>query len=202
MISKLVGIVDSIYSDYLLLMTSGGVGYQIFTPVKILTNLIVGEKAELYIETIIKDENILLFGFNSINTRRAFNLLKTVSGIGPKMSLNILNYFTPQDLQGIINAQDKASFKMVSGVGLKTAERIILELKNKNICLEFEVAPKSNAASALNVRSSHIEDAMAALISLGMNKNDVINIINNITASGEDYSTEELIKLALQFRKL
>jgi len=202
MISKLVGIVDSIYSDYLLLMTSGGVGYQIFTPVKILANLIAGEKAELYIETIIKDENILLFGFDSINTRRAFNLLKTVSGIGPKMSLNILNYFTPQDLQGIINAQDKASFKMVSGVGLKTAERIILELKNKNICLEFEVAPKSNAASALNVRSSYIEDAMAALVSLGMNKNDVINIINNITASGEDYSTEELIKLALQFRKL
>jgi Holliday junction DNA helicase RuvA len=118
------------------------------------------------------------------------------------MSLNILNYFTPQDLQAIINSQDKAAFKMVSGVGLKTAERIILELKNKNICLEFEVGQKSTRGVTLEVRSSHIEDAMSALVSLGINKNDAINIINNITASGEEYSTEELVKLALQFRKL
>ena len=201
MISKLVGLIDAIFSDHIVLLTSGGVGYQVFASIKILNNSIIGNNSSFYIETIIKDENILLFGFDSANEKRAFNLLRTVSGVGPKMSLNILNSFTPGQLQNIINSADKASFKMVSGVGLKTAERIILELKNKNICLELEVSQNSQQIHH-NTRSANIDDAIIALTLLGINKNEATHTILNITASQEDYTTEELVKLALQFRKL
>lgn len=204
MIGKLQGIVDSIYSDYLILMTNSGVGYQVYLTGKLLAKFLPEEKISLYIEAVVKEDGTTLFGFSSSFIKRAFNLLRTVSGVGPKMSLNILNYYDANELQQIINQNDKNAFKIVSGVGPKIAERIILELKNKNISEELEISSTSaNSKIGDHKLSSNSEDAVIALVQLGISRNEAFTIIRNILANeAQEYSTAELIKMALQFRKL
>ena len=204
MIGKLQGWVDSVYSDYFILMTSSGIGYQIYLTSKLLGKLSNEEKISVYIEAVVKEDGETLFGFSSAGVKRAFNLLRTVKGVGPKMALNILNYYEAAELQQIINQNNKDAFKIVSGVGPKIAERIILELKNKNVSEELEIVTHSlNSKINNQALASHSEDAVAALVQLGIPKNEAFNVIRNILANeGQEYSTAELIKMALQFRKL
>ena len=129
MIGKLSGIIDSIYDDYLILDVSG-VGYRVFCSSKLLSTVInVGSKASFYIETVVKEDSITLFGFRDLKEKECFNTLCKVSGVGSKVALKIMSVAEIDEIiAGIVNS-DKNVFCRASGVGSKVALRIITELQ-------------------------------------------------------------------------
>ena len=130
MISKLKGIIDTITENQIIIDV-GGVGYGVFAPSKTISQLTLNSPATLWIETIVREDSITLYGFSSQSEHDFFNLLTTVQGIGPKAGIAILSALTPQQISTAILSGDAKSFTTANGIGKKTAERIITELKDK-----------------------------------------------------------------------
>lgn len=194
MIGKLSGIVDSIYDDHTIIDVSG-VGYMVFCSTKTLGTLIVGQAAQLLIDTYVREDNISLFGFQNSDEKLAFITLQTVSGIGTRMALAILSYFTPDELNQAIVSMNKEAFRRVSGVGPKLADRILVELKGKTFG-NRGIDLSSNHHIVNNV----IEDASSALMNLGMQRSEVYNVVNNIIKDNPEITLDNLIRVALQQR--
>jgi Holliday junction DNA helicase RuvA len=110
---------------------NGGIGYQIFVPAEILLKLEIGEDAEFFTHQHVREDALQLFGFSTFEELKLFELLISVSGVGPKTGLGVLSVARVADIKSAIINQDASILKKVSGIGAKTAERIILELKNK-----------------------------------------------------------------------
>ena len=130
MIGSLKGKVTFISKDYLLLETTGGVGYIIFTLAEILQNAKIGGQLSLLTETIVREDSIKIFGFNNAEEKRIFLRLATVKGIGAKTALIMLSQFSAYDIVMKIIEGDVKSLSTVPGIGKKTAERVITELKD------------------------------------------------------------------------
>ena len=226
MIGKLKGKVDSASADYLILDVSG-VGYKVYCPSKILASLMIGDFAELYIETHVREDHIKLYGFESTNQQKLFNTLQSVKGVGTKMALAILSQLSPNQISIALSSKDINAFQTVSGVGKKLAERIITELKDKFISVGIALPASSldssidtkdtNMAASMNQRHAAnnladtdiISDSVSALVNLGINRSDaysrvstVISNHNQTISSGtlppKPLSIHEVIKLALQ----
>lgn len=195
MIGKLKGIVDSIYDDHIILDISG-VGYLIFCSNKILSQMSEGGAISLFIETHVREDHIYLFGFSTIEEKNSFNILQSVSGIGTRMAISILGILTPSDLQQAIDNKDKEIFRSISGIGPKLAERIIVELKGKEFSTNISIPNSLPRANENNIAS----DAISALVNLGIHRNEVINIVNNVMQENPDITLDNLIRLALQKR--
>lgn len=194
MIGKLKGIIDQIEDDHVIIDVTG-VGYRVFCSRKTIAKLKESEAASLLIETHVREDHIHLFGFSSVEEKNSFILLQSVNGIGTRMALAVLSSFTPSELQGAIDSKDKEIFRSVSGVGPKLAERIIVELKGKIFSYNSEsMAPKVNNDNAIS------NDAISALINLGINRSEVTSIVNNIMKENPDITIDNLIRLALQKR--
>ncbi|WP_375319445.1 Holliday junction branch migration protein RuvA [Candidatus Tisiphia endosymbiont of Oplodontha viridula] len=193
MIGKLKGKIDACFNDYVIIDVSG-VGYLVYCSSKTLNKLVVNEFCQLFIETHVREDHINLYGFLSLEEKFVFNLLQSVNGIGTRMALAILSNLSPEQIQSAIARQDKEAFKAVSGVGLKLAERIIIELKDKAV---------TNLANNLSINkddSDLANDATLALTSLGVNKTEAYNLVQEIIANNPELSINELIKLALKAR--
>lgn len=222
MIGKLKGKIDSSSSDYLILDVSG-VGYKVYCPSKILSSLMIGDFAELYIETHVREDHIKLYGFESDNQQEIFNILQSVKGVGAKMALAILSQLSPNQISIALGSKDISAFQNVSGVGKKLAERIITELKDKFISVgidltssgassstDINVSAGIGSAQAANnlVNNDMIGDCVSALVNLGINRSDaysrvsaVINKHSQIKASDSQVASldiNQVIKLALQ----
>lgn len=195
MIGKLKGIVDSVQADYAIIDVSG-VGYLAFCSAKTLANLVPGEPTELLIETHVREDHIHLYGFRKLQEKSTFLTLQSVKGVGTKMALNILSTLLPEDIELALSAQDKDAFTQVSGVGKKLAERIITELKDK-FTNRLGISPMPISSNS-KMSSSIANDAISALVSLGINKSEAYNRINVILAHNTNASINDLIKLALK----
>ncbi|MBQ7525764.1 MAG: Holliday junction branch migration protein RuvA, partial [Abditibacteriota bacterium] len=131
MIAHLRGELASVSSDHAVVDVNG-VGYKVYLPVKVLLSLPAeGDKVGLLVTTIVKEDSITLYGFSREVQQELFELLLTVSGVGPKVALAILGELEPGDIISAISAEDYASLTVVSGLGKKTAQRIVLELREK-----------------------------------------------------------------------
>ena len=126
MIGKLQGNVDYVGEGYVILMT-GGVGYKVFTPEYLTPKSTV----TLWIETVVREDSIRLFGFSSIAAQNLFNQLTAVSGVGPKLALAIMGAIKTDTLMSAIATGDAKTITAAPGVGKKVAEKIIVELKSK-----------------------------------------------------------------------
>ena len=203
MIGKLKGMIDVSHDDHVIIEVSG-VGYKVFCPAKTLANLQPGAAAELYIETHVREDHIHLYGFYSSSEQATFNTLQTVKGVGTRMALAILSELSPEQIQLALAAQDTSAFNIVSGVGKKLAERMITELKDKFI--SAGAVPSSNtqttgaaiSAPAGNAINNDINDAVAALVSLGINRSDAYSRVSNIMSKTPDLDINNVIRLALQ----
>ena len=150
-----------------LIIENQDIGYKVFvTPEYLQQN--IGDQISLYIYHKVSDDGQALFGLPDFNTLKFFELLITVSGVGPKAALNILSAAPVDSVKQAIANQDAAVFTRISGIGLKTAEKIIVELKNK------VTSDKSQ------VTSSEVFDA---LLALGYNQREVREIINKIDSA-------------------
>lgn len=166
MIGKLKGIIDDKADDHLTLDVNG-VGYDIFCTSRALAELPgPGEQALFYIETIVREDLIKLYGFLSSNERAWFRTLTTVQGVGAKVALAILSTLRPFELTHAIAAQDKASIGRAPGVGPKLAARIVQELKDKTP-LDLSGFASRESARQIEPENETLRDAVSALVNLG-----------------------------------
>jgi len=196
MIGKLKGQIDSCFEDHAIIDV-GGVGYKVYCTLKSLAGLVVGEFCTLYIETHVREDHINLYGFLVLQEKDCFNILQTVTGIGPRLALTILSQLNPGDIAGAVTAKDKEAFRAVSGVGPKMAERMLVELKGKLDASHLF----NNSVITIGADNGEIaNDAVSALVNLGINRTEAQNAISVILNGNPELSINELIKEALKMR--
>jgi len=142
----------------------GGVGYELAISVATYTELRdVGAEARLHVHTHVREDALLLFGFAELAEKRLFEKLLTISGIGPKLAITVLSGISAERLVGAIRAGDHATLTRIPGIGKKTAERVVLELKDK---LE-DMAGYTPAVDAPVSLGGVADDVLSALVNLG-----------------------------------
>ena len=201
MIGKLQGTIDYIGDGFVILM-AGPVGYKVFTP----EYHTLKSAVTLWIETIVREDSIRLFGFSTISAQNLFNQLTGVSGVGPKVALAILSTIKTDTLISAIATGDAKTIATAPGVGKKVAEKIIVELKNKMGGASFNFAtdttsgaqyvynPETQAIGAGNA----LPDLLAALESLGYKRLDIIDMAGRLVADNPDADISRLVPLALK----
>ncbi len=200
MIGKLRGKIDSIFEDYLILDVNG-VGYRVSCSSKTLSSIEVGAEISLVIQTIVREDAIILFGFLSNNEKNWFETLCKVNGIGSKVALKIMGTLTTQEILTAIDSEDAKMFCRAPGIGQKIASRIIVELKDirKNMeIVENTISTSIKSANASIKHDNRMQDALSALENLGYQKNVAYNIIVSILKDREDIVIESLITEALK----
>lgn len=176
MIAQLTGSVARVAdtTGYVVLDVNG-VGYRVAVPVPVLVSLpAVGEKVTLVTHLIVREDDLSLYGFSDESELRVFELLLTVSGVGPKVALALLSALTASDLAQAVASEDVRTLTRVPGVGAKTAQRMVLELRDKLAALGFERKVDQVARGAVvktkTGAEALVEDVVAALLNLGYNK--------------------------------
>lgn len=184
MISFLDGTVKAVRKNYLIVMTDY-VGYKVFVTPQILMKVMPSQKTSLFIHTYVREDQFSLYGFSTLGELEFFEILLGVSGIGPKMALAIMSVGDLEVIKnGIVNG-DVAVFTQVSGVGRKTAERLILELKEKI----------GEGIVAVGMPSSHTE-VVDVLMALGYSRTEAREALAAVPADLKD--SEEKIRSALR----
>jgi len=179
MIAYLEGTVHARLPDGVLLLTSGGVGYQVRLPTPLLADLPdAGQRTALYVSTVVRTDEIILYGFGKPDGKALFELLISVSGIGPKLALALLSAFTPAEAVHAIVAQDIARLSSIPGIGKKTATRVCLELTEK--LAKGGIATAQTAGSPMGGQS----ELISALINLGFPEKDVLAVMRQLPAGG------------------
>jgi Holliday junction DNA helicase RuvA len=176
----------------------GGVGYEVFIPLSSYDRLPdVGEPILILTHLAVREDAHVLYGFMTTTERDLFRLLvNNVTGIGPKLALAVLSGMTVKNFKTAVVNSDVASLSKISGLGKKTAERIILELKDK-----LGVAAAWEAASAVHAPTPEQEqanEAVLALIALGYKQVEAHKTVRHLQQTGEAKSAEDLVKLALK----
>ncbi|WP_150522622.1 Holliday junction branch migration protein RuvA [Roseibium sediminis] len=201
MIGKLKGTIDSYGEDHVILDVHG-VGYQVHCPSRILQGLPrAGEVAVLFIETIVREDLIRLYGFGDEAEREWFRLLMTVQGVGAKVALAILGILRASEIANAIALSDKATVSRAPGVGKRVAERIITELKDKApsyASVDDATVAVSQSVSE-NVAARPVAEAVSALTNLGYGQPQAsAAVARALQSAGEDATTETLIRLGLR----
>jgi holliday junction DNA helicase RuvA len=176
-----------------------GVGYRIFIPLTTFYELPeAGEPVTLHIHTQVKQDGINLFGFYSLQERDIFQLMISVSGIGPKIAMNILSGIVAEELLQAISSGDLGKLVSVPGVGKKMAERLVLELKEK--VMKKMIADQIPVTDDLHKASRLIkEDVLSALINLGYKNNIAKDALDKvIQLSKEELTLDQLLKKTLK----
>ncbi len=173
----------------------GGVGYQVFVPLSTYYHLPEkGEEVLLHTSTYVRDEVIVLYGFRTEEEKDLFELLQGVSGIGPRVATNILSGISTEELIPAISRGDVVRLKTIPGVGRKTAERLVLELREK---LADRV--KDGQAAVLKGKDQVLEDVISALVNLGCDRKEAAKAAEGAReALGVQAGFEPLVKFALK----
>lgn len=173
---------------------AGGVGYEIFVSTRTLSELpAVGETARVFTYLNVREDAMLLFGFGSREEKAMFIKLLTVSGVGPKMAMSILSGMTVAELAIALVTKDTRSLSRISGVGKKTAERLILELRES--VGESELTAAGPQAIGTAASGSASQEAIQALMALGYSS---VEASRAVGAAGDVGGVEEIIVRALK----
>ncbi len=191
MIARLKGIIDSVAENWLVLDVNG-VGYQLYCSQRTLSSLPnTGSAFVLYVETIVREDFINLYGFAEVNERDWFRILLSVQGVGMRAAMAILSVLSPEELDQSIVTQNKAAITRADGIGPKLATRIINELKDK-------VGSLPHLTTSNTFTGSQQSDAISALVNLGYRQIDAVEAINraNQECAG-DVNVETLVRIGL-----
>jgi Holliday junction DNA helicase RuvA len=177
-----------------MIMECGGIGYEVNISLHTYSAFSGKASGKVYVYEVIRDDAHLLYGFAGKLERELFLALITVSGVGPNTARMILSSFPPADLAEIISTQNEAALTGVKGIGLKTAQRILIDLKNKVKPVEASVS--AGAAAMGNARVA--EEAVAALVMLGFQKAASQKAVVAILKGSPALAVEQVIKSALR----
>lgn len=182
--------------DQFLVVECSGIGFKCFSSLNTLKSVgRTGEKINLFTYLCVKEDALDLFGFATEEELSFFKLLITVSGVGPKAAVAVLSELEPSRLALAIASGDVKSITRANGVGKKTAERIVLELKDKVANVASSSDMQSVASAAAVVEESAAGEAVAALVALGFNKSDAAVVVG---AMDKSLSADEMIRLGLR----
>lgn len=199
MISYIRGELVSLESDKAI-VDVGGIGYGIFMPGHAMSLLPpTGSEVKLHTYLNVKEDAMQLYGFLTKDDLDVFKLLITVNGIGPKGGLGILSVLTPDELRFAVMAKDVKAISAAPGVGKKTAEKLILELKDKlsiEDVLNHQVEENSSAAAPAGQEKQ--AEAVQALVALGYGNTEALRAVRKVEMD-ENTGVEEILKSALKF---
>ncbi|HYE22677.1 MAG TPA: Holliday junction branch migration protein RuvA [Verrucomicrobiae bacterium] len=184
MIGSIKGRVTHKSTNYLI-VECAGVGYKIFTIPSIMLSGKIGQELNLVTLTYVREDQITLYGFTTLAELEFFELLLTVSGVGPKSGLGIMSLASLEMIKSAIVSEDPSVFTKVSGIGRKTAERVIIELKDK----------LKNEVDAAPVAKEH-SDAVDALIALGYSQQEARDALKSVPK--DVTNLQQKVKLALR----
>lgn len=184
-----------------IVVENNGIGYNIRIPGSILDSLEgIGQIVKIYTYTYIREDAMLLYGFLTRDDLNVFKLLLGVSGIGPKGALAVLSVMTPDDLRFAVLSEDDRTIAKAPGIGKKSAQRLIIELKDK-MSLEEAFALKSEHEAIKQVQTSPVNtvknDAIQALVALGYSSAEAMRAVSSV-AINEESSVEDVLKAALR----
>lgn len=181
--------------ENLIVVENNGIGFEIIVSNNTLDQITASmQQVKIHTYYHVREDQAVLFGFSSLEEKNMFLKLIKVSGIGPKMAITILSGITISDLAISILTGDIAILNKIKGVGKKTAERIVLELKEA--VEEFETMDATFLGESGVDKNSHINDACFALVALGISKADALKLVRKV-ASADD-TAEQLIEKALK----
>ena len=169
-----------------------GLGYHVNISLQTFSNIPDQENLKLYTHLVIREDAHILFGFYSKTEREIFKMLISVSGVGPSIGMTMLSSMDTEEIQQAIGNEDVSKIQSVKGIGLKTAQRVIVDLKDK-ILKSYEISedlPSSNNTIKI--------EALSALEVLGFSRKKIEKVIQVILQNSPDISLEELIKQALK----
>lgn len=172
---------------------AGGVGYYLHISLETFSVIEHAQNARLYVHYIVREDAQLLYGFATRVERELFRHLISVSGVGGNTARMILSTYSPRELQGIITSGNTVLLKNVKGLGLKTAQKIIVELSGKLTGLV-----EGGAAAIASADGGVLEEALAALVMLGFAKAAAEKVLRNIVRDNPDASVEELVRMGLK----
>ena len=184
MIGSIKGQITYKASNYVI-VENAGIGYKVFLPQVILIPIKIGQDVSLVIHTYVREDQLTLYGFQTLAELEFFELLLTVSGVGPKSAMAITSLAGLDMLKSAIGSEDPTVFTKVAGIGRKTAERVIVELKGKL---------KDEAGSAPAAREH--SDALDALLSLGYREQEAREALKTIPK--ETSNLQDKVKMALK----
>ena len=178
-------------TDGALVVENGGIGYEVFVSADTLFNIALGSKARLFTYFQVKEDGVALFGFSTKEEKAMFLKLINVGGVGCKLAMTVLSGISARDLAVSVLRGDVSALTRVKGVGKKTAERIILELKEK-------VGEDGGGLPAAGASGGEAADAVLALSALGFSRSEADKLVREIFVPG--MTAEELITRALKKR--
>ena len=188
MISRVLGTVAQIGVDDVVVVY-GGLGFKVFIVPPLASELHKGDEVELYTHLIVREDALTLYGFKTEEERKVFEILMSVTGIGPRIGLAALSVFSPNDLRRAVADQDTATLSRIPGVGKKVASRMLVELGDK-LGLPAQL-PEASAPSAGVVEA----EVKAALIGLGWNETKAESVLSELGGNGLNAS--DLLRAAL-----
>lgn len=178
-----------------LVLTAGGVGYELRLTLPALARLPAeGQEVSFHTELVVREDSQDLYGFETSEERRLFHVLLSIPNLGPKKGLAILSQFHPDDLRQIVLHEDIAALTRVSGIGKKTGQQILWELKYKLASAETPVAGRKQAATERSV----LQDALAGLANLGYSEEEARPILQKIFEAEPDLDVAQLLREALK----
>jgi len=171
-----------------IILDVNGVGYLVNISITTFEKISEKETVSLFIHTNVKEDSITLFGFFTQSEKEMFELLISISGIGPKVSLGILSGISVDDLKEAISSGNVSRLIAIPGIGRKTAERVVLELRNKVDAIRADGMVKETSAK---------DEAISALATLGYQRQLSEKVVRDLLSENSNYSLEELIRKAL-----
>ena len=175
----------------------GGVGYKVFAPLSVLAELPpVGSSVRLFTYTYVKEDALALYGFSDLDQQTLFEMLLSVSGVGPKVSLNILSALPVEHLADAIARDDHHALVRIPGIGSKIAQRIVIELKEKTAPL---AARRGRIERPTPTAGDAMSDLVDGLVGLGYKKEEATDAVEQaLAAVGDDTNTAALVRQALK----
>ena len=177
-----------------LLVDVNGVAYELEAPMSTFYDLpSTGEKVTLYTHLVVREDAHLLYGFSRESQRQLFRSLLKVNGVGPRVALAVLSGLSEQELYHSLASEDIARLTKVPGIGRKTAERLILELRDK---ADAMLASSGASARPTSIPADPVQEAVSALIALGYKPNEASRAVSGVP--GEGLTSENIIRAALK----
>ena len=173
-----------------LIVECGGVGYEVKISLNTFSALGSDESVKIFTKLVVREDAHILYGFASKEEREMFNHLVSVSGIGPNTAMIMLSSMVPDEIAQAIQSEDVRTIQGIKGIGTKTAQRVIIDLKDKMLKMVF------SSENIFNQNNTNRFDALTALVSLGFDKKSAEKAIDKI-ATGDE-TVEKLIKEALK----
>ena len=198
MYAYIKGLIAAVAEDCCI-VENQGIGYRIFLPGRVLGELSVGDERKLYTHFVVREDAMLLYGFLTQDDLEIFRMLLAVSGVGPKGALGILSVLSADDVRFAVLSDDSAAIAKAPGIGRKTAQKVILELKDKlDLQDAFDKKSEHNASAASPSRDSAQSEAVLALGALGYSSTEAMKAVRKVAEDAGEADAETLIKAALR----